>query len=129
MLKCDVENGIGGIPLITGFSMVDDRVSLTESENMELGLGLNCTLKEYKQFDSFFSKLIAVRREFLVSQERLRFGLISNTSLVSSLGVEDSGTWMAVLYFKGCPGCSKVIKDEEELKNALMTDNSVVREV
>ncbi|MBA0843182.1 hypothetical protein Goarm_000393 [Gossypium armourianum] len=129
MLKCDVENGIGGIPWITGFSMVDDQVSLTESENMELGLGLNCTLKEYKQFDSFFSKLIPVRREFLVSQERLRFGLISNTSLVSSLGVEDSGTWMAVLYFKGCPGCSKVIKDEEELKNALMTDNSVVREL
>ncbi|KAE8688101.1 hypothetical protein F3Y22_tig00111000pilonHSYRG00035 [Hibiscus syriacus] len=43
--------------------------------------------------------------------------------------VADSGTWMAVRYFKGCPGCSQVIKDEDELKNALMTDNSIVREL
>ncbi|XP_039018450.1 uncharacterized protein LOC120149810 isoform X2 [Hibiscus syriacus] len=129
MLKCGVENGIAEIPWITEFSMVNDSVSSRESENLQFGLGLSCTLKEYKQFDSFFSKLIDVRREFLVPPERLRFGLISQRSLMSLLGVEDSGTWMAVMYFKGCPGCSKVIKDEDELKNALMTDNSVIREL
>ncbi|KAK8656539.1 hypothetical protein V6N13_098486 [Hibiscus sabdariffa] len=123
MLKCGVENGIAE------FSMVNDSVSSGDSENLKIGLGLSCTLKEYKQFDSFFSKLIDVRREFLVPPERLRFGLISHRSLMSLLGVEGSGTWMAVLYFKGCPGCSKVIKDEDELKNALVTDNSVLREL
>ncbi|XP_039029479.1 uncharacterized protein LOC120163679 [Hibiscus syriacus] len=129
MLKCGVENGIAGIPWITEFSMVNGSVSSRESENLKFGLGLSCTLKEYKQFDLFFSKLIDVRREFLVPPERLRFGLISHRSLMSSLGVEDSGTWMAVMYFKGCPGCSKVIKDEYDLKNAIVTDNSVVREL
>ncbi|GMI83826.1 hypothetical protein HRI_002051900 [Hibiscus trionum] len=123
MLKCGVEN------VIAEFSMVNDSVSSGESENLKFGLGLSCTLKEYKQFDSFFSKLIDVRREFLVPSERLRFGLLSHRSLMSLLGVEDSSTWMAVLHLKGCPGCSKVIKDEDELKNALMTDNSVVREL
>ncbi|GMI88437.1 hypothetical protein like AT3G19780 [Hibiscus trionum] len=129
MLKCGVENGIAGIPWITEFSMVNDSVSSRESDYLKFGLGLSCTLKEYKQFDSFFSKLIDVRREFLVPPERLRFGLISHRSLMSLLDVEDSGTWVAVMYFKGCPGCSKVIKDEDDLKNALMTDNSVVREL
>ncbi|OMP06447.1 hypothetical protein COLO4_08120 [Corchorus olitorius] len=35
---------------------------------------------------------------------------------------------MAMLYFKGCPSCSKVIKDGDELKSAILNDNSVVRE-
>ncbi|KAK9044043.1 hypothetical protein V6N11_072365 [Hibiscus sabdariffa] len=129
MLKCGVENGIAGIPWVTEFSTVNDSFSSLGSDNLKSGLGLSCTLKEYEQFDSFFSKLIDVRREFLVPPERLRFGLISHRSLMPSLGVEDSSTWMAVMYFKGCPGCSKVIKDEDDLKNALMTDNSVVREL
>ncbi|XP_022763966.1 LOW QUALITY PROTEIN: uncharacterized protein LOC111309235 [Durio zibethinus] len=128
-LKCVVENGIAGIPWITGFSLVNDSGSFLESENLRHGLGLSCTLKEFKQFDSFFSKLIAVRREFLMPPERFRFGLVSDRSLMSSLGVEDSGTWMAVLYFKGCPGCSKVIKDGDKLKSAFLTDDSVVREL
>ncbi|KAL4301993.1 hypothetical protein GQ457_10G021760 [Hibiscus cannabinus] len=129
MLKCGVENGIAGIPWVTEFSTVNDSFSSLGSDNLKSGLGLSCTLKEYEQFDSFFSKLIDVRREFLVPPERLRFGLISHRSLMPSLGVEDSSTWMTVMYFKGCPGCSKVIKDEDDLKNALMTDNSVVREL
>ncbi|KAK9000843.1 hypothetical protein V6N11_081327 [Hibiscus sabdariffa] len=47
---------------------------------------------------------------------------------MSLLGVEDSGPWMTMMYFKGCICCSKVIKDEDELKNNLMKDNSVLRE-
>ncbi|XVE92887.1 hypothetical protein REPUB_Repub01dG0142400 [Reevesia pubescens] len=129
-LKCGVENGIAGIPWITEFGSVNDCVFFQESENLRLGLGLSCTLKEFKQFDSFFSKMIAVRREFLMPPERLRFGLVSERSLMSSLGVEDSGgTWMAVLYFRGCPACSKVIKDGDELKCAFLTDDSIVREL
>ena len=128
-LKCGVENGIAGIPWITDFSSVNDSVSFQDSEDFRLGLGLSCTLKEFKRFDSLFSKLIAVRREFLMPPERLRFGLVSDRSLMSSLGVGDSGTWMAVLSFKGCPGCSKVIKDGDELKSAFLTDDSVVHEV
>ncbi|XVF01801.1 hypothetical protein REPUB_Repub04eG0120700 [Reevesia pubescens] len=128
-LKCGVENWSAGIPWISEFSSVHDSVSFQESENLRLGFGLSCTLKEYKQFDLFFSKLIAVRRELLMPPERLRFGLVSDRSLMSSLGVEDSGTWMSVLYFKGCPGCSKVIKDGDELKSVFLTDDSVVREL
>ncbi|XP_022743072.1 uncharacterized protein LOC111294143 isoform X2 [Durio zibethinus] len=128
-LKCGVENGIAGIPWITDFSLLNDSVSFQDSDNFRLGVGLSCTLKEFKQFDSFFSKLIAVRREFLMPPERIRFGLVSDRSLMSFLGVEDSGTWMAVLYLKGCPGCSKVSRDVDELKSAFLTHDSVVHEV
>ncbi|KAK6282093.1 hypothetical protein POUND7_015918 [Theobroma cacao] len=128
-LKCGVENGIPGIPWITEFSSVSDSASFQESENLELRLGLSCTLKDFKQFDSFFTKLLAVAREYLMSPEGHRFGLVSDRSLMSSLGVEDSGTWKAVIYFKGCPGCSKVIKDGDELKSAFLTDDSIVHEL
>ncbi|XWS54320.1 hypothetical protein CRYUN_Cryun10bG0079900 [Craigia yunnanensis] len=128
-LKCGVENGIAGIPWITDFSSVNDSVSFQDSEDFRLGLGLSCSLKDFKQFDSLFSKLIAVRREFLMPPERLRFGLVTDRSLMSSLGVDDSGTWMSVLYFKGGPDCSKVIKDGDELKSVFLTDDSVVREL
>ncbi|XVF66972.1 hypothetical protein PTKIN_Ptkin10aG0082900 [Pterospermum kingtungense] len=128
-LKCGVENGIAGIPWITNFGSVNDGVSFQDSENFRPGLGLSCTLNEFKKFDTFFSKLIAARREFLMPPERFRFGLVSDRSLMSSLGVEASGTWMAVLYFKGCPDCSKVIKDGDELKSAFMKGDSVVHEL
>lgn len=48
---------------------------------------------------------------------------------MSSLGVEESGTWMAVLYYKGCPGCLKVLTDGDEFKTAILTQDSVVQEV
>ncbi|XVE49758.1 hypothetical protein DITRI_Ditri01bG0107300 [Diplodiscus trichospermus] len=128
-LKCGIQNGIAGIPWITEFSSENDSVSFQESENLRLGIGMSCTLKEFKQFDSFFSKLISVAREFLVPPEQFRFGLVSDRSLMSSLGVRDSGAWMAMLYVKGCPGCLKVIKDEDELNSAFLIDNSVVHEL
>jgi hypothetical protein len=89
----------------------------------------SCTLQEFQQFDSFFSKFMIVAREFFLPSERHRFGLVLERSMLSSLGLEDSGSWLAMAYIAGCPSCSKIIEKEDDLKNVLQMDNSVVMEV
>ncbi|GLT25924.1 hypothetical protein SLA2020_010220 [Shorea laevis] len=127
--KCGIENGIAGIPRLLEFSSVNESASLQEIENMKPGLGLACAFKEFQQFELFFSKFISVARELALPPERHGFGLISNRSLLSSLGVGVSGSWLAVLSFSGCPGCSMILKDGDALMHALQLDNSVVREL
>lgn len=89
----------------------------------------SCTLQEFQQFDSFFSKFMIVAREFFLPPEKHRFGLVLERSMLSSLGLEDSGSWLAMPYIAGCPSCSKIIEKEDDLKNVLQMGNSVVMEV
>lgn len=70
-----------------------------------------------------------IAREFFLPPERHRFGLISERSMLSSLGLEDSGSWLAVLYFAGCPSCFKILEEEDDIENFLQMDKSVVMEV
>ena len=122
---CGVDYGLGGASWFGDFSSVNDSASFEKSEHMSAF----CTHEEYQLFDSFLSKFTTVAREFFLPPERHKFGLVSERSMLSTLGVEDSSSWLAVTYFPGCPGCSKIIKKEEDLKVALQMDNLVVTEV
>lgn len=49
--------------------------------------------------------------------------------MLSSLDVVHSSSWSTVLYFAGCPSCSKVLREGDDLKSALQMQNSLVLEV
>ncbi|KAJ6678161.1 TRANSPORTER putative (DUF179)-RELATED [Salix viminalis] len=61
--------------------------------------------------------------------ERHRFGLVSEKSLLSPLGVEDSGSWSVVLYYNGCPSCSRILKEGDDMKRVLQMEKSIVTEL
>lgn len=128
-MKCDVDNALGAVPWIEDLSSVNDSAASEETENIRPGVASFCTLEEYQLFDSFFSKFMTIAREFFLPPERHKFGLVSERSMLSALGIGDSSSWLAVLYFAGCPSCSKIIKIEGDLSNALQMDSSVVKEV
>lgn len=129
ILKCGVENSFNGVPWLGQFSSVNETASFEEVENVSSGVISSCTLQEFQQFESFFSKFMNVAREFFLAPERHRFGLVSERSMLSSLGLEDSSSWLAVLHVAGCPTCSRILKEEDDLKDILQMDSSVVTEV
>ena len=128
-LICGIENGFNEIHLLGDFSRVNDSDPYLETDNITPGFKLSCTIEEFKQFDFFLSKFMQVAGEFFLPLERQRFGLVSNISLLSSLGIEDSSSWFAMVSFAGCPSCSKILKEEDDLRSVLQMRNSVVAEV
>lgn len=128
-LKCDISNGFSGIPWLTEFSLVNESDPFKETENMMSGGQLSCNYTEFQRFDSFFSKFITVAREFFLPPEKHRFGLVSERSLLQYLGIGDSDSWFATLYLAGCPSCSKIFKEENDLKSILQMNNEIVAEV
>ncbi|XP_030960145.1 uncharacterized protein LOC115981869 isoform X3 [Quercus lobata] len=129
ILKCGVENSFNGVPWLGQFSSVNETASFEEVENVSSGVISSCTLQEFQQFESFFSKFMNVAREFFLAPERHRFGLVSERSMLSSLGLEDSSSWLAVFHVAGCPTCSRILKEEDDLKDVLQMDSSVVTEL
>ncbi|KAA8533352.1 hypothetical protein F0562_033115 [Nyssa sinensis] len=127
-MKCGIGSEFTRIPWLGEFSPVNDSAFL-EDENMRPGDGLSCSFEEFQRFESFFTKFMTVVREFSLPPERLRFGLVSKRSLLSSLGVGDSSSWLTMLYFVGCPSCSKVLREGDDLKNVLQMHNSLVTEL
>lgn len=128
-MKCGVENSFNGFPWLGQFSSVNETASFMEVENVSSSVISSCTLQEFQQFDSFFSKFMIVAREFFLAPERHRFGFVSERSMLSSLGIEDSSSWLALLHVAACPTCSRVLKEEDDLKDVLQMDSSVVMEV
>ncbi|GAV66933.1 DUF179 domain-containing protein, partial [Cephalotus follicularis] len=128
-LKCGIENGFSGIPWLGDFCMLNDSDPFRSTETIKPGVGMSCTFEEFKQFDSFFSKFMTIAREHFLPPERHRFGMVSEASLISSLGVRDPGSWSAMLYFTGCPSCSKILKESNDIKSALKMDSSLVKEL
>ncbi|KAM4120022.1 hypothetical protein ACJW30_03G102300 [Castanea mollissima] len=128
-LKCGVENSFNGVPWLGQFSSVNETASFKEVENVSSSVLSSCTLQEFQQFDSFFSKFMIVAREFFLAPERHRFGLVSERSMLSSLGIEDSSSWLALLHVAACPTCSRILKEEDDLKDVLQMDSAVVMEL
>lgn len=126
---CGIENGFNEIPWLGDFSRVNDSDPYLETDNKTPGFRLSCTIEEFKQFDFFLSKFTTVAGEFFLPLERQRFGLISNISLLSSLGIEDSSSWFAMVHFAGCPSCSKILKEGDDLRTVLQMQNSILVEV
>ncbi|KAK2635754.1 hypothetical protein Ddye_030546 [Dipteronia dyeriana] len=128
-LKCDIGNVFGGIPWLGEFSTVNDSDPFQETPNMISGVGLSCNFKEFQRFESFFSKFMTAAREFFLPPERHRFGLVSERSLLQYFGIEDSDSGLAILYLAGCPSCSKILKEEDDLKGVLQMKNEFVGEL
>lgn len=132
-MKCGMENGLGGIPWLGEFASVNDSAPLQETDSqdsVDLKPGaVSCSLEESQKFDSFFSSFMTDVREFFLPPERHRFGLVSEKSLLSPLGVEDSGSWSVMLYYNGCPSCSRILKEGDDMKRVLQMEKSIVTEV
>ncbi|XP_057482113.1 uncharacterized protein LOC130769028 isoform X3 [Actinidia eriantha] len=138
-LTCGAQNGVSGVPWLGEFSSLSDRDFL-EAKNTSLNVGISCSFDEFQRFDSFFSKFMTVAREIFLPPERLKFGLVPERSLLSSLvdvsgsrlsflDVGDSDSWLMILYFAGCPTCSKVLREGDDLKSALHMQNSLFIEL
>lgn len=128
-LNCGIENGFSKIPWLGDFSRINDSDPYLETDNMTPGVKVPCAIEDFKQFEHFLAKFMKVAGEFFLPLERQRFGLVSNRSLLSSLGIGDSDSWFAMIHFNGCPSCSKVLKEENDLQSALQMRNSLVEEV
>ncbi|PKA55037.1 hypothetical protein AXF42_Ash003674 [Apostasia shenzhenica] len=87
------------------------------SENANVNVA--CTAKEFKHFKSFFSDFIVLAREFFLPSERMRFGLISERSLLPYIGVSNVAAWLVVLQFNGCPSCSIILQAGDDLRKIL----------
>ncbi|XP_052204537.1 uncharacterized protein LOC127809628 isoform X3 [Diospyros lotus] len=132
-MTCSVQNGVGGVP------WEFTSMSYRDSFDTRPIAGMSCGYEEFQRFESFFSKFMTVARGFFLPPERLRFGLAPERLLLSSLNVGDSGSWLSsasgesdswlmILHFAGCSSCLKVLREEDDLKSALQTQNSLVIE-
>ncbi|KAK4264137.1 hypothetical protein QN277_029467 [Acacia crassicarpa] len=126
--ELSISNGFGVVPWLGTFISMNDSV-LEEANDSNSHVLPSCTLQEFEHFHYFYSKFMAYVREFFLPPERHRFGLVSERSILSSLGVRESRSWFAVLYVDGCPSCLKVLKEEDDLKHALHVDNYFVKEL
>ncbi|KAK3015731.1 hypothetical protein RJ639_007783 [Escallonia herrerae] len=127
-MRCGLGNEFSGIPWLGEFTPLNES-DFQEAESMRPNNGGSCSFEEFQQFESFLSRFTTTVRDFFLPPERLRFGLISKGSLLSSLGVEDSGSWLMMLYFAGCPSCSRFLKEEDDLKSVLQKHASTVTEL
>ncbi|XP_020214255.1 uncharacterized protein LOC109798406 isoform X3 [Cajanus cajan] len=89
----------------------------------------SCSSEEFERFHSFYLKFMTTVREFFLPPERNRFGLVSNRSMLSTLGVDDYGPWFAVDYLAGCSSCSNILKEEDDLNYVLQMNNYFVKEL
>ncbi|RZC75010.1 hypothetical protein C5167_050489 [Papaver somniferum] len=127
-LTCGMESGLSGTPWLGDLSFTN-KTAPSEAVNTRLDLGVSCTLEEFQRYGLFFSQLKTAAREFFLPPEKQRFALISERSLLSSLGVEDPRSWLVMLNYAGCPNCSKILKDEDDVKNELQMHQSFVTEL
>ncbi|KAL0907716.1 hypothetical protein M5K25_022147 [Dendrobium thyrsiflorum] len=125
-----LENGLGMADSHWAgeFSWANSTV-LEEMEYETADINLSCTEKEFEQFKSFFSKFNVVAREFFLSPEMIRFGLISERSLLPYVGVSTMGAWLVMLQFNGCPSCSMTLKEGDDLRKILQEHHTPVRKL
>ncbi|KAI5582158.1 hypothetical protein POPTR_007G070400v4 [Populus trichocarpa] len=132
-MKCGMENGLRGIPWLGEFASVNDSAPLQETDSQDSvdlkPSAVSCSLEEFQKFDSFFSSFMTDVREFFLPPEKHRFGLVSEKSMLSPLGVGDSGSWSVMLYYNGCPSCSSILKEGDDMKRVLQMEKSIVTEL
>ncbi|XP_057456639.1 uncharacterized protein LOC130747661 isoform X3 [Lotus japonicus] len=127
--ELSINKGFCEAPRIGEFTSVNDG-HLEGCKNKNGHVLHSCSFEDYERFRSFYVKFMNVVREFYLPLERHRFGLVSDQSMLSSLGVGDSGgSWFAVHYLAGCSRCSSIIKEEDSLGNVLRTNNNFVKEL
>ncbi|KAI3982908.1 hypothetical protein MKX01_010391 [Papaver californicum] len=127
-LTCAMESGLSRTPWLGDLTFAN-KTAPSEAVNTRFDLEVSCTLEEFQRYGLFFSQLKTAAREFFLPPEKQRFALISERSLLSSLGVEDPRSWFVMLNYAGCPNCSKILKDEDDVKNELQMHQSFVTEL
>ncbi|XP_024031765.1 uncharacterized protein LOC21398092 [Morus notabilis] len=127
-VMCDIGNGFDRVPWHVDFNSVNDS-SFEETDNVTPDVLSSCTSEEYQRFDSFLSKFMTLAKDFFLPSERYRYGLVSERSLLSTLGIGESSSWLAVLHFAGCPSCLKIIEKEDDLNDVLQMENPVISEL
>ncbi|GAB2234171.1 hypothetical protein Droror1_Dr00003409 [Drosera rotundifolia] len=113
-LTCGIVDGFNGMPWLGSFT----------SENLEAdpvipSFGPSCSFEEYRKFSSFFSNLSKVARNSFLPPQRQKFGHVYERSFLDSLSIDDAGPWSLIIYYAGCPGCSKVIKEEKHISDVI----------
>ncbi|XP_049381610.1 uncharacterized protein LOC125846275 isoform X1 [Solanum stenotomum] len=114
-MDCGVDNLCSDMPWLSEFTSVN-RSAFLGADNTSLNSGDSCKIDEFQRFESFLSKFLTVSRDLFLPPERLKFGVVPDRVLLSSLNVKDSGSWLVTLHFAGCPSCLKVLKEGDDLK-------------
>lgn len=114
-MDCGVDNRFSDMPWLSEFTSANNSAFLA-AENMSLNSGASCKIDEFQHFESFLPKFLTVARDLFLPPERLRFGLVLDRALLSSLNIKDSGSWLVTLHFAGCPSCLKVLREGDDLK-------------
>ncbi|KAI7724690.1 hypothetical protein M8C21_004567 [Ambrosia artemisiifolia] len=126
---CNVDDQFNGLPGLGEFIPLNESDFL-EAKNMGSSDGdqSSCSFEEFQMFESSLYNFTSLVGEFFLPPERLKFGLVSERSLLSSLGVADTRSWFIMLYSIGCPSCTKFFKGGSDLKKILELNSSPVME-
>ncbi|KAJ6839916.1 uncharacterized protein M6B38_311070 [Iris pallida] len=123
-----IQSGLDVPPPLGRFTLANQSDS-QGTEYRNASKEMLCTEEEFHQFKSFFSNFTKIAREHFLPPERQRFGLISDRSLLPFLGVDNPQTWLVTLQFSGCPNCSMVLQEGDDLTTILQMDNPLVTEL
>lgn len=91
--------------------------------------GVSCSFEAFQKYETFLTELMIIAKEFFLPPERIRFGLVQERALLSFLGVKDSGPWLAMLHFAGCPSCSKILGEGDDIRHAIQMQALPVTEL
>lgn len=126
--ELSINKGFCEVPWLGEYASVNDGHS-EGFEDRNSHFLHSCSFEEFKRFHSFYEKFLNAVREFFLPPERHRFGMVSDRSMLSSVGVGDSGSWFAVHYRAGCSSCSSILKEDDDLNYVLQMNNYFVKEV
>ncbi|KAI3501978.1 hypothetical protein L1887_30008 [Cichorium endivia] len=127
-IPCNADNEFSGLPGLGEFAPLNES-DFMETEKMRSNDGASCSFEEFQLFESSLYNFTTSVRDFFLPPERLKFGLVSERSLISSLGVGDTSSWLMMLYSAGCPTCAKVFKEGSDLKRIIEINPSPVMEL
>jgi hypothetical protein len=88
-----------------------------------------CTIEEFQKYEIFYKEFISLAKEYFLPPERHRFSLVSSKSLLPYFGVENVEDWSVLVHFSGCPNCSVMLRDGDELRSILVNHHPLVKEV
>lgn len=88
-----------------------------------------CTVEEFQKFQTFYKEFISLAKEHFLPPERQRFRIVSSKSLLTYLGVDNVQDWSVLVRFSGCPNCSIMLRDGDELRSVLVDHHPIVKEV
>ncbi|XP_031495547.1 uncharacterized protein LOC116261080 [Nymphaea colorata] len=128
-LTCGVANGQNGNDWLDEFTFTSMNNSSVGAGTGGNGPNISCRRAEFQRYESFFSKLVTVARENFLPPDKLRYGIISRKDLLWNLGIKDEATWLLLLHFIGCPNCSKMLKDGDDLSSILLMRHPLMIEL